>query len=260
MILMETDNEKAIRLLTEQLNELETVRGLNYKHEEFKAWRDTTSGYFKLFLPPSSPYLDRFQHLYFASRSFRPKPWGSRPNPPGYVSPQDQKYFNMDCGTAEATIKAVLKYIQEFGAHVVHEAPRKTGKKSSPVGRGDVHQNFYGPVTFQNQAIATGNASQNVGHLGDTATTGASLLEIRGFFEESRNLEPRQIREGLVAVDALTLQIHTPERQRNLKSVLNYGQAVLSIADKATDVAHKIAPYLPSVATLVQNARHALGG
>ena len=38
----ENPGEKAIRLLTRQLEELQTVRGLNYKDPTYKAWRDTT--------------------------------------------------------------------------------------------------------------------------------------------------------------------------------------------------------------------------
>jgi hypothetical protein len=85
------------------------------------------------------------------------------------------------------------------------------------------------------------------------------IEEIRGLFEQSRNLTPEQVREGLIAADALTLQIQKPEHQRNWKSVLDCGQVVLTLADKATDLAHKLAPYKPAVVALVQSARHALG-
>lgn len=119
-------------------------------------------------------------------------------------------------------------------------------------------QTFNAPVSL-NQAIAADNATQNVGHLADTMATGASLEEIKGLFEQSQNLTQGQVREGLVAIEALTLQIQKPEHQRNWKSVLDCGQVVLTLADKATDLARKLAPYLPAVVTLVQNAKHALG-
>jgi len=253
----ESPDRKAVRLLNEQLKELESVRGLNYKDPVFKAWRVQTKSYLELFLPPNSAYTDSFENLSFASRSFRRAAWGSRPKPPGYVSREDQYHFAEDCKTAEGTIKAVAKHIEEFGVHSGHDPGPPVGKVRGGTNRGGVHQTFNAPVSL-NQAIAADNATQNVGHLGDAMAMGASLEEIRGLFEQSQNLTQGQVREGLVAVDALSLQIQTPEHQRNWKSVLDYGQAVLTLADKATDLAHKLAPYLPAVVTLVQNAKHAL--
>jgi hypothetical protein len=255
----ESPGQKAVRLLNEQLTGLESVRGLNYKDPVFKAWRVQTRSYLELFLPQSSAYIDSFDNLYFASRSFRRAAWGSRPKPSGYVSREDQYHFAEDCKTAEGTIKAVVKYIEEFGVHSGHDLGRPVGQvRAAEKTSGGLHQTFNAPVSL-NQAIATDNATQNVGHLGDAMAMGSSLEEIRGLFEQSRSLTQGQVREGLVAVDALSLQIQKPAHQRNWKSVLDYGQALLALADKATDLAHKLALYLPAVATLVQNAKHALG-
>jgi hypothetical protein len=253
---MEPLDQKAVRLLNEQLKGLESVRGLNYKDPAFKAWRVQTMSYLELFLPPSSAYMYSFENLSFARRSFRRPAWGSRPKPPGYVSREDQYHFAEDCKTAEGTIKAVVKHIEEFGVSG-HGLGRPVDNVRGGANHGGVHQTFNASVSL-NQAIAADSATQNVGHLGDAMAMGASLEEIRGLFEQSQNLTQGQVREGLVAVDALSLQIQKPEHQRNWKSVLDYGQAVLTLADKATDLAHKLAPYLPAVITLVQNAKHAL--
>jgi len=197
--------------------------------------------------------MDSFENLSFASRSVRRAAWGSRPKPLGYVSREDQYHFAEDCKTAEGTIKAVVKHIEEFGVHSGHDAGRPVGS----VRGGGVRQTFNAPVSL-NQAIAADNATQNVGHLGGAMAIGASLEQIRGLFEQSQDLTQGQVREGLLAVDALSLQIQTPEHQRNWKSVLDYGQMVLTLADKATDLVHKLAPFLPSVVALVQNAKHVL--
>src|SRR6476660_2067675 len=53
----ETLDEKAIRLLKRQLEELQTVRGLNYKDPSFKAWYDTTMRVLETFLGRESPHF-----------------------------------------------------------------------------------------------------------------------------------------------------------------------------------------------------------
>jgi hypothetical protein len=251
----ESDDERAVRLLNEQLKELESIRlGLSYKDPLFKAWRDKTKDYLKKSLPPDSSYLVGFENLYFASRVARKQRWGSPPRPPGYVSPQDQQHFMTDCRTAEATIKAALKYIEEFGVH----SEQQHSAKPAAYQRG-VQQNFYGNVTIQNQAIATDNATQNIGQLGDTMAMGASLEEIAGLFEQSEDLTKRDVKEGLAGIEVLTTEIQKPEQQRNWKSMLDYGQLVLTLADKTMDLAHKLAPYKSAVVALVQSARLKLG-
>lgn len=100
---------------------------MNCKDPVFKAWRVQTKSYLERFLPPNCAYMDSFENLSFASRSFRRAAWGSRPKPPGYVSREDQYHFAEDCKTAEGTIKAVLKHIEEFGVHLGHDLGRPVG-------------------------------------------------------------------------------------------------------------------------------------
>jgi hypothetical protein len=246
---METDGEKAVRLLNAQLKELESVRGLNHKDPVFLGWRDTTSALLQRFLPPGSPHTTRFQNLAFTGRVGRRQPWGSPPRPTGYISPQDQGHYIAECRTAEATIRQALKHIEEFGV----PADQSLAKPS----RGGVQQNFYGNVTIESQAIATDNAIQMIGHMRDTI--GSSLKEIADLLQQSEELTPRQVREGLGGIETLAVEVQKPEAKRNWKSVLEYGQAVLGIADKATDLAHKLALHTPTIVALVQGAKHALG-
>jgi len=109
-------------------------------------------------------------------------------------------------------------------------------------------------VTIQNQAIATDNAIQKIGNMGDTI--GASLKEIAEVFKQSEELSKREIKEGLAGIEALAVEIQKPEAKRNWKSVLDYGQLVLSIGDKATDLANKLVRYSPHITTLMEQAKH----
>jgi hypothetical protein len=247
---MEPEDEKAVRLLTEQLKELESIRGLNYKDPQFKAWRDTTKTYLERFLPPDSPHRNSFRNLRFFELIAVAHP--HRVPNPNYISPEDKRAFVEGCKQSEATIRAVIKYIENFGVHV--EQPQM--KPAAP-GRGGVHQTFHGPVTIQSQAIATDKAIQNIGHIGDA--TGSSLKEIAEVFRQSEELKQREVKEGLAAIEGLAVEIQKPEAKRNWKSVFDCGQAVLSIAGKATDLADKLGPHLNQITAFVQTAKHALG-
>jgi hypothetical protein len=244
---------QAVRLLNEQLKELESVRGLNYKDPTFLGWRDTTTSLLQKFLPPDSPHLARFKNLAFTSRVSRRQPWGSPPRPPGYISPQNQEHYRAECRTAEATIRAALKHIEEFGVHTEQHATQPDTKKHG----GGVQQNFYGNVTIQNQAIATDNAIQKIGHLGDT--TGADLKAIADLLMQSQDLTPRQVNDGLAGIEVVASEVQKPKAQWNWKSIFDYGQRVLSLTEKATDLAHKLAPHKETIVALVQSAKHTLG-
>jgi hypothetical protein len=258
MATSETDGEKATRLLNEQLHELESVRGLNCDDAHFKAWRDTTSTYLTRFLPSDSPHRDTFRNLSFRRRDpFTNDQWGS---PRATRQRQlNQEHFLTACKTAETTIKAGLKHIKEFGVHV-EPAKAPAGEKGKGGGEGighsGVQQHFYSTVEIRNQVIATDSATQNIGQMGDTI--GASLKEIAEVLKQSENLTRREVGEGLAGIETLAVEVQKPAEKRNWKSVLDCGQAVLAIAGKATDLAHKLAPYAPHVVALVDQAKHFL--
>jgi hypothetical protein len=244
----EPGQDKAIRLLKEQLKELESIRGLRAgaSAPEFSAWRDTTTSLLKRFLAPDSPHLETFTSTHFLTLSMYPKPG------------EDQRSFSDGCKTAEAMLRAVIKEIENFGVHI-GQARTKAPDERSGRDYGGVHQTFHGPVTIQTQAIATDNAIQRISHAGDMGDFGASLKEIADLFQRSEELKGREVKEGLARIEALAVEVQKPEEKRNWKSVLDCGQAVLSIADKATDLAHKLAPYTPAVVALMEKAKHILG-
>lgn len=199
-----TDTTKAIDLLNEQLKELESVRGLNGEDPIFTAWHDTTMSLLKRFLPPTSPHLARFVDIGFTTYIY--------PAPPGH----DHRLFVDGCRTAETTLRAVVREIENFGVHVEGSAT-----KSAAASQGGVHQTFHGPVTIQSQAIATDNAIQKIGQVGNTI--GSSLKEIADLFQQSQDLTKRQVKDGLAGIEALAFEVQKPEEKRNWKSVLDCG-------------------------------------
>jgi hypothetical protein len=186
-------------------------------------------------------------------------PFGRHVPPPDYVSPEDATYFKRSCETAEASLKAAINDIEDFGVRSEQPRPTVTGRgrgRSGEDGSGSVSQTFHAPVTIHNQAIATDNAIQKIGTMGDA--TGASLKEIAELFWQSEDLTPRQVKEGLADIEALAVEVQKPEPGRNWKSILESGQKIFDIAGKATDLAHKLARYTPAVVELVEKARHLL--
>ncbi len=232
------------------------MKGLSYKDPQFKTWKDTTKAYLERFLPRDSPHLVRFRGLVFMSRNIQTTPWGAPLRPPGYISPDDKHHFAEDCQTAEATIRAALKYIENFGTGLEHEdSPGARRRRATgATSRGGVRQNFYAPVSIGQQAIATDSAVQKIDQMGDTISS--SLKEISDLFPQSEDLTPRQVKNGLSKIETLAVEVQKPEDKRNWKSVLDCGQAVLDIADKATDLAQKLAPYTPAIVVLMDKAKH----
>lgn len=245
----------ALELLSEQLIKLGQVRSLDAKNPEFTIWRDTVMELFQRFVRADSPHFSRFKGLAFRlppvmSLDF-PSSRGARWAGGNPVSAEDAEKFARDCATAEGCIKGVMEAIKNFGVH-------SEGTDKRPSGRGGgVQQNFHGPVTIQNQAIATDKAVQNIGHMG---SEGASLSEIAALLRESMELKGREVQEGLRAVEEIASEIQKPKERRNWKLLLDGGEKLLSIANNATDLTVKLAPYLPQIAMLVHQARNALGG
>lgn len=265
---IETADEKAVRLLQRQLDELQTIRTLNYKHPDFKAWRDTTDAVLERFVGPESTHYTRFFQLRFSGPG-RILPYGARRPHPDYISPEDARYFKNACETAEATLKAAIGHVADFGVYAEEPKPARgkgaRGARINPLvvtpvvvepRRGGVVQNFHGPTTIQNLAIAADNAIQKIEHMGDA--TGASLKEITDLLQQSEDLTPREVKLGLADIEALAVEVQKPDEQRNWKSVLDSGQKVLDIAGKATDLAKKLAPYTPAIIALIEKAKHLL--
>jgi hypothetical protein len=242
----ENQQQKAIRLLNRQLEELQTVRALNSSSDpKFKAWRDTTRGVLERFLGKQSHHTSRFATTNFFSMVISGQ-WDDS----GYESRADMREFQEGCSSAEETLKAAIREIEDFGVH--EEQPKPTSNRRDRTG--GVNQNFHGPVSIQNLAIAADSAIQKIGHMGDK--TAASLKEIADLIQQSEELSKREVREGLAHIEAVAVEFQKPEAKRDWKSILASGQAILELTNKATDLAEKIAPYTPTVITLMDQAKH----
>jgi hypothetical protein len=250
----ESPEAKAIRLLNRQLGQLQTIRGLNNKHAEFKAWRDSTMSILERSLGPTSQHTVRFRDTRFFGPSYI-LPYRSRVPPPDYTSPEDAAAFKRGCETAEASLKAAIDEIAEFGLYTGEAKPTTTGRGRGR-SAGGVSQHFSANTMHVTQAVATDSAVQRIGHLGNK--TGADLKEISNLLQQSQDLSPNQVRQGVADVEGLAVEVEKPEEKRNWKAVLEYGQRLLELAGRAVDLGTKLAPYTPVVAELVEKAKHAL--
>jgi hypothetical protein len=242
-----TDQNEAINLLNEQLAELEDVRKLNHRDAKFKGWQDMTLNLLSRFLQPNSSHLVRFRDIrYWSNRivmrgfnDHRPLP------PPNYVSPEDREAFNRGCELAEESIKGAIKEIRIFGVHtaIVQSPP--------PRNRGGVQQIFHGSVVIQSQAIATDSAIQSIGQIG---ATGEALKGLADLLRESMDLTGTQQVEGLKAIEVIASETQKQEPRRNWRSILDCGEKLLNVTQKAADITTKVAPYLPAIQTLIHEA------
>jgi hypothetical protein len=253
----ESPEAKAIRLLNRQLGELRTnICRLNDGHPEFKAWRDTTRGFLERFLGTASHHTARFRDTRFhATPRLQSDFPGTRRIPDSVLQQEQTDAFLMGCTIAEASLKAAIDEIAEFGLYTGETKPAPTGRGRGR-SAGGVSQHFSANTMHVTQAVATDSAVQRINHLGNK--TGADLKEISNLLQQSQDLSPNQVRQGVADVEALAVEVEKPEEKRNWKTVLEYGQRVLELAGKAVDLGTKLGPHLPTVVALVEAAKHAL--
>jgi hypothetical protein len=237
----------AIRLLEQQLNRLNVIG--NHKDPQFTVWQDATTSLLQKFLSPDSPHLKTFSRIRFRSQTqVRALPYGYRGPVPGAnsASPRDVEVFNHGRETARACIKSVVEEIQNFGIQSKTGTPLPPPEKAS-----GFQQIFKGPVTIQNQAVATDNAIQNIEQMG---TTGSDLKEIANLLKQSMELTGREQSEGLHAIEVIASEAKKPESSRDWRSIMDWGEKLTSVASKATDLTVKLAPYMPAIAKFVEEA------
>ncbi len=73
-------------------------------------------------------------------------------------------------------------------------------------------------------------------------------------------LTGREKLEGLEAIDGIALETKKPADRRDWKSIFDYGEKLASIVNKATDIAMKLAPHMPALALLTDEATKRLHG
>lgn len=247
----ESPEKKAIRLLNRQLGELRTIRGLNAENPAFTAWYDATRTALDKFLGPESHHTRTFCNLMFLDFQLTPVPFGGMAPPPGYVSPEDLRIFREGCSSADATLRAAIRHVEDYGVYIEEPKPAPLGRARR--SSGGISQTFHAPVTM-NQAIASDSAVQRIGRVG--SRSGVDLKEIADLLQQSQDLTPRQVRQGVADIEALAVEVEKPEEKRNWRSVLECGQRVLELAGKAVDLGTKLGPHLPAVVALMEKAKH----
>lgn len=208
----ETDDEKAVRLLTRQLEEVKDIRPLNWRHPKFKAWRDTTMTVLEKFVGPNSTYLSTYRNLRF----FEPRRMitvgfgGPPPPPPDYVSPEDAAAYQGACEASEETLRAAIRHIKDFGVYVEHlQAVSSRRGKAGSTGHGG-GQHFYGPI--KNVAIAADNAAQIWAH---AARAIASKIPLR--IQRTRLTEKTNIAAPILGKETQSDYSAIPKRTRLIK-------------------------------------------
>lgn len=98
-------------------------------------------------------------------------------------------------------------------------------------------------------------ATQNVGHIGPS---GNNLAEISDLLQQSYDLTRRQLEDALNAAKRLDTEVQKPKTNRDWKSIAEWGNTLLGIAEKATDLTAKLAPHLPWITHLIEQAKNHL--
>ena len=163
---------------------------------------------------------------------------------------EDLEKFASDAEVADACLKGAIERIRVFGVARDEPEPAKPARGRS---RGSLTQHFHGPV---NQAVAMDSATQNVGHIGPS---GSTVDEVVRLLRESEELTKREVGEAARAAEQLNAEVQKPDEGRNWKSVAEWGNTLLGIAGKATDLTEKLTSHMPWIAQLVEQARHHSG-
>jgi hypothetical protein len=252
----ESPEAKAVRLLNRQLGELRThISTLNDDHPDFKAWRDTTRGFLERFLGPASHHTTRFRDTrFFGPARLQSDFPGTRRIPDEVIRREQSEAFFEGCKIVEASLKAAIDEVEELGVYNGEPRPTPTGRGRGRAG--GVSQHFSANTMHVTQAVATDSAVQRISHLGDK--TGVDLKELSDLLQQSQDLTPNQVRQGVADIEALAVEVEKPEPTRNWQAVLEYGQRVLELAGKAVDLGAKLAPHTLAIVALVDKARHAL--
>jgi hypothetical protein len=246
------EEQEAFQHLQSQINALMTIRASRDQSHansaQFVGWKSTTTDLMKHYLPADSEHLRKFRSLSFRSNIMLPDYPGVRHSGPRR---DDLEKFASDADVAVACLEGAMQRIRMFGLKQDEPAAPARTAGGRGVARGGITQHIHGNV---NQAIATGRATQNIGQIG---SSGNSLDEIVKLLQESYELNRREMDEAFGAAQQLDAEEKKPEGSKNWKSIADWGNTLLGIAGKATDLTEKLAPHLPWLTQLIEQAmRH----
>lgn len=245
------DEQEAITHLQNQIGALAEIRAkaeqAHASSPQFIQWKSHTTDLMRHYIAANSEHLNRFRMLSFRSNVMQLDWPGARYN--SGPRRDDIEKFASDADVAIACLQGAIEHIKIFGLRQEDSAaPAKPARAASRAG---IMQHIHGNV---NQAIATGRATQNIGQIG---SSGNSLDEIVKLLQESFELNRREMEEAFGAAQQLDAEVKKPEGGTNWKSIAEWGNTLLGIASKATDLTEKLAPHLPWLTQLIAQAmRH----
>jgi len=233
---------------------LATIRGTSEQAHadspQFIGWKSHTTDLMTHFISANSEQLRKFRGLSFRSNVMRldfPSGARFRSDP----RRDDMEKFASHADVAVACLQGAIEHIKVFGLKEEEPAASaKPGRGRGAAQKGGITQHIHGNV---NQAIATGRATQNVGQVGPS---GNSLDEIVNLLQQSYELTRRQMEDAIGAAQQLDAETKKPEGGRNWKSIAEWGNTLLGIAGKATDLTEKLVPHLPWITALIEQATH----
>jgi hypothetical protein len=247
------DEQEAITHLQNQIDSLAEIRAkaeqAHASSPQFIQWKSHTTDLMRHYIAANSEHLNRFRMLSFRSNVMQLDWPGARYN--SGPRRDDIENFASDADVAVACLEGAIQHIKVFG--LKQDEPPAPAKPARGRGaaQGGITQHIHGNV---NQAIATGRATQNVGQIGQS---GNSLDEIVKLLQESYELNRRQMDEAFGAAQQLDAEVKKPEGSMNWKSIAEWGNTLIGIAGKATDLTEKLAPHLPWLTQLIEQAmRH----
>jgi hypothetical protein len=244
--------QEAITHFQTQIEALAQIRGkeeqAHASSPQFIQWKSHTTDLMRHYIAANSEHLGRFRSLSFQSNIMMSDYPGVRRGGPRR---DDIEKFTSDADVAVACLEGAIQHIKVFGLKQGEPAATAKPARGSGAGQAGITQHIHGNV---NQAIATGRATQSVGQIGQS---GNSLDEIVKLLQESYELNRRQMDQAFGAAHQLDAEVKKPEGGKNWKSITEWGNTLLGIAGKATDLTEKLAPHLPWLTQLIEQAmRH----
>jgi hypothetical protein len=244
------DEQEAITHLEKQISALAVIRAnpeqAHANSAQFIGWKSHTVDLLTHFIPSSSGHFRSFRMLSFRSNIMIP----DYPSARIYRGPNqaDLEKFAADAEVAIACLSGAIEHLRVFG--ISRDEPASASAAVRPREPRGLTQVFHGPV---NQAVAMDRATQNVRHIGPSGNT---LAELSDLLQQSDHLTRRELADALHAAKQLDVEVQKPEASRDWKSFAEWGNTLLGIAGKATDLTAKLAPHLPWITRLIEQAKH----
>jgi hypothetical protein len=230
--------QRAIQLIETQIQRLKNFPEATTEDAEFLRWRNSTMDLCDRFLP-NSRHSQQIKSISFQDPVTR------------QVTDPDAKHKHLEAARARAhqSLEALIEEIETF------DLPNEERAAHIPTtsGKSVLHQEFHGTTTINAMQVATDNATQSLSQTNEELAE--HLRAIASLISESQELCRREIRECLVAIQAFSDEQAKAKHRRNSAKIVAAATTVLTLANRATDLTAKLAPHLPALSTLIENAK-----